>query len=130
MILCIETEYKNVKKYDGNDTEDTLLINEIMYTNLGLQKDADGDSSGWMEIYNYGQKSVNLYGKCLYIGEDGMTKWKFPNYTLGAGEYLIVWTSGKDKVTSNGELHSNFLIDANDKISLYDDCNNLINTVV
>ncbi len=126
LILCIETEYKNVKKYDGNDTEDTLLINEIMYTNLGLQKDADGDSSGWMEIYNYGQKSVNLYGKCLYIGEDGMTKWKFPNYKLGAGEYLIVWTSGKDKVTSNGELHSNFLIDANDKISLYDDCNDLI----
>ena len=37
-----------------------------------------------------------------------MGKWVFPAMTIGAGEYLLVWASGKDRASAVAPLHTNF----------------------
>ncbi|WP_026509739.1 CotH kinase family protein [Butyrivibrio sp. LC3010] len=126
LIYCIKSEYRDINAYPENVTGITLCINEVMYENLGQQLDSDGDNSDWIEIYNYGTEAVDLYGISIadHVVDD--KRWHFPVYELGAGNYLIVWASGKDKVTDDGEMHTDFLINPSDRLILYDENNNII----
>lgn len=119
LILCIKTEYSNIDNYPQNATGKTLCINEVMYANLGLFNDEDGDSSDWIEIYNYGEKPVNLWGMSIADHVGLNRRWYFPNYVMEPGEYLIVWASAKDKVTDDGQMHTDFMISSSDTITLY-----------
>ncbi len=129
LIICIKSEYRDINAYAENATGITLCINEVMYENLGWQLDVDGDNSDWIEIYNYGSESVNLYGISISDHVGDKVRWHFPDYELGAGDYLIVWASGKNKVTDDGEMHTNFLINSSDRITLYDKKNNSIDEI-
>jgi len=59
-----------------------VVINEIMYN----PPEIDDDSLEYIELYNNDVMSVNLEG---WYFEKGVT-YIFPNYELGAGEYLVV----------------------------------------
>lgn len=120
MVFCIKMDTKSVNDYPENPTGITLCINEVLYANLGLIRDEDGDNSDWIELYNYGDKSLNLEGLSLSDQMGKMGRWYFPDMELAPGEYLIVWASGKNKVTDSGELHTDFLINPSDIITLYD----------
>jgi len=103
-----------------------LQINELMADNdsrspLDPSEILDGDlmSSDWIEIYNNSISTVNLDGKYLTDEADQKTKWQFPAGTgsLGSGEYLVVFASGKTEeenpgnypyVDPAGYLHTNF----------------------
>ena len=124
LVICIKTEYRNVGDYPENETGITLCINEVQYANLGMFNDCDGDNSDWIEIYNYGTKAVNLSGITIADHMSGKNRWALPDRELEAGEYLIVWASAKNKVTEDGELHTDFLIRSSDTISLFyqDEC--------
>ncbi len=119
LIFCIKTEYANVDDYPDNGTGITLCINEVMYSNLGLYKDCDGDNSDWIEIYNYGSEPVNLLGMTIADHVGGKNRWELPDYSMEPGEYLLVWASGKDKVTEDGELHADFSVNTSETITLY-----------
>ena len=41
---------------------------------------------------------------------DSPFKWVFPDTTLDAGAFLLIWATNKDRVTPGGELHTNFAI--------------------
>ncbi len=84
------------------------IINEFVALNTTLQ-DADGDFSDWIEFQNRGDMTADLSG--YYVTNDAghLTKWQFPTTSLGVGEYLIVYASGKDR--GGEELHTNFTID-------------------
>ncbi|MBK8002292.1 MAG: hypothetical protein IPK15_27280 [Verrucomicrobia bacterium] len=41
-----------------------------------------------------------------------LKKWRFPATTIGPGEFLVVFASKKDRRVANGELHTNFKLDA------------------
>ncbi|MEE2967488.1 MAG: lamin tail domain-containing protein, partial [Verrucomicrobiota bacterium] len=86
------------------------LINEIMANNETILSDSDGDFSDWIEIYNPDREDFNLEGLYLTDNSDNLTKWKFPAVTIGAGQHLIVFASGKgDDIHEGGsELHTNF----------------------
>lgn len=120
MVFCIKMDTKSVNDYPENPTGITLWINEVLYANLGFIRDEDGDNSDWIELYNYGDKSLNLEGLSLSDQMGKMGRWYFPDMELAPGEYLIVWASGKNKVTDSGELHTDFLINPSDIITLYD----------
>ena len=45
----------------------------------------------WIEVYNHGTSSVNLGGFFLSDDPDSLGKWQFPDLTLGAGEYVVVY---------------------------------------
>jgi hypothetical protein len=89
-----------------------IYINELMSSNTSSILDFDGESSDWIEIYNAGSQSINLEGYFLSDNPENLNKWEFPNTEINAKDYLIIWSSGKDKVFENGEIHTNFKIES------------------
>jgi hypothetical protein len=85
-------------------------INEIMANNESTIVDVDGEFSDWIEIYNPDLEDMNLGGYFLTDNSDNLMKWKFPDFILKAGEYIIVFASGKEKniLGIKKELHTNF----------------------
>lgn len=85
-----------------------VILTEFMALNNTIKTDVDGQFSDWIELYNPGETTVDLTGWHLTDEAQHLTKWTFPSVSIGSGEYLLVWASGKDVVASNGELHTNF----------------------
>lgn len=85
-----------------------VVINELMSNNRSTIQDADGDYSDWIELYNPGPASVDLQGYYLSDNIDSLLKWRFPTRVVGAGGYVRVWCSGKNRAVAGSSLHTNF----------------------
>ncbi len=85
-----------------------VIINEFMAINTTTIVDEDGEYVDWIELYNTSSQTVNLNGWHLSDDDDQPVKWTFPNVSIGAGDFLVVFASGKDR--TDGELHTNFSI--------------------
>lgn len=72
-----------------------IYISEVS-TFKGLT-DAVGLDSDWIEVYNAGDEAVDLGAYHLSDDTEEWDKWTFPSLNLGAGEYLVLLASGKDK---------------------------------
>ena len=83
-----------------------LMISELMAGNRTILKDADGDYSDWIELYNGSGAPVSLAGCALSDDDVNQRKFVLPALTLEPGEYRLVFASGKDRL--DGELHANF----------------------
>jgi hypothetical protein len=55
---------------------------------------------------------VNLAGYCFTDNVSDLNQWTFPNVTLPAGGYLVVFASGNGVPDSLGHLHTNFRLSA------------------
>ena len=99
-----------------------LMLSEFLASNCNGLRDEDGTSSDWIEIHNAGVETVVLTGLSLTDKSSTPQKWVFPAGNLLAPDgYLVVFASGKDKVGSGGELHTNFAIGASGEyLGLYD----------
>lgn len=91
--------------------QETLLITEFMAANNGPVLDQDGDASDWIEIYNAGSNAVNLAGWKLTDDAANLAKWTFPATNLAAGNYLLVFASGKNRAVAGQQLHTSFALD-------------------
>ena len=89
---------------------DNLVINEIMASNTSAIPDQSGEYDDWVELYNGNSFSLNLNGYFLSDNENDLTRWTFPNTTIQANGYLIVWcdTAGG---TQSG-LHTTYRLSA------------------
>tara|TARA_B100000949_G_scaffold42274_1_gene35893 strand:- start:114 stop:758 length:645 start_codon:yes stop_codon:yes gene_type:complete len=87
-----------------------LHITEFMADNGGSLLDSDGDASDWIEVFNSGPDKADLEGYFLTDQEDAMTKWQLPAVQLPAGEFLLIFASGKNHNVDGSELHTNFNI--------------------
>lgn len=87
----------------------TLIINEVMPSNKSVLLDQDGDSSDWIELYNTANTPVRLSGYGLSDDTSKPGKWIFPDVTIPAKGYLIVFASGKNKFDGH-EVHTSFRI--------------------
>lgn len=85
-----------------------LIISEIMAINDTTLTDEDSDFPDWIEIYNPDNESINLGGWFLSDDSTLLTKWCFPSILLGAGEYIFVYASDKNRMSLPGNLHTNF----------------------
>ena len=88
-----------------------IRINEFMASNKNTLKDEKGESPDWIELYNAGDRDVNLRGLCLSDGKKTLDKFVFPDWVLPAHGYLIVFASGEESV-SETELHAGFKLSA------------------
>ena len=93
---------------DAEYRADALIITELMPANGSTLRDVDGDTSDWIEVYNGTGEEVSLSGWSLSDDDADRRKWCFPEMSLGAGGYLIVFASGKDRSETSEELHTNF----------------------
>ncbi len=85
-----------------------VIINEFLALNSGGLQDEDGEYSDWIELYNPGATAVNLKNWSLTDDASTLSKWVFPDVTIGAGKYLVVFASGKDRKTQSPKFHTNF----------------------
>lgn len=91
--------------------QETLLITEFMAANNGPVLDQDGEASDWIEVYNAGSNAVNLAGWKLTDDAANLSKWTFPATNLAAGNYLLVFASGKNRAIAGQQLHTSFALD-------------------
>jgi hypothetical protein len=89
-----------------------VLISEFMASNGQTLADEDGDYSDWIELYNPGDASVNLDGWFLTDDASDLTKWRFPDVSIAAKGFLLVFASGKDRGIAGSPLHTGFNLSA------------------
>lgn len=84
----------------------------MMSSNATSLADEDGDQPDWIELYNPGNQAINLLNYGLTDDPAQPFRWRFPAVTLGPGEYLLVFASGKNRSSAGQPLHTNFSISA------------------
>jgi len=89
-------------------TSQSIVINEVLASNGSINQDEDGTSQDWIEIRNNGASAVNLNNFGLSDDAALPFKWSFPAVTIGAGQYLLIWCSDKDRAVAGEPLHTNF----------------------
>ncbi len=87
-----------------------FCISEVVTAN-GSYEDSKGEYSDWIEILYEGKEAVNLSEYYLSDDPDKIFRWNFPDREICPGEYLVIFASGKDQVTAEGEIHTNFKLD-------------------
>ncbi len=98
---------------DGQETADfngitdsPLMITEYMTDNRSVLYDEDGDFVDWVELYNDSDEPFSLDHLYFTDNKTNLRKWAFPNIVIEPRSYLVIYASGKDKVTIN--VHTNF----------------------
>lgn len=81
-------------------------ITEVMTRNVTYCPDAQGRAHDWVELHNASNAPVSLSGWSLSDDAQKRGKWTFPDATIPAGGYLIVYCSGTSGDAS--ELHASF----------------------
>jgi hypothetical protein len=88
----------------------SVRLNEIVAANSSTLADEDGSYEDWIELYNAGTTTVDLSGWGLSSIPSQPFQWTIPEgVSMGAGEYLLIWASAKDR-GSPVSLHTNFTI--------------------
>lgn len=77
-----------------------VVINEVMSSNGFTIEDEDGDFSDWIELFNISTTEINLAGWGLSDDEVEPQKWLFPDIHISPGSHLLVFASGKDRLSS------------------------------
>jgi hypothetical protein len=83
-------------------------ISEFLAVNSDGLVDEDGDASDWIEIHNRGDEPADLTGWSLTDDASTLGKWMFPATSIPADGRLIVFASDKNRVSTGGQLHTNF----------------------
>ncbi len=89
-----------------------LVINEVLASNTSVNVDEDGENGDWVELFNNSGTAVNLNGFGLSDDAANPLKWVFPNVTMPANSYMLVWCSDKDRAVAGSPLHTNWKISA------------------
>ena len=107
-----------------------FYINEIVASNSYTYKDNDGEYSDYIELYNSNNYDINLENYRLTDSLYEVNKWRFPNITIKANSYLLIFASGKNKCKETDKCHVNFKLNSEgETISLIDDTGNIISRV-
>ena len=105
--------------YTGLDSK--VVINEVLPSNDYSIADRDGDRSDWVELYNQTSEPISLLGYYLTDSKD-FQKWAFPDVTIPANGYLLVFLSGKEM--TGDELHASFSVSEGETLKLYSSADN------
>jgi hypothetical protein len=94
------------------EAQQAIFINEFMSANQNFLRDEDGDDADWIELYNASSQTQSLLGYSLSDRSNNLNLWDLPDTTLGPGEFLLVFASGKNRRVAGQPLHTNFSIAA------------------
>ena len=92
-----------------------VVISEVLTKNETGITDEDGIPADWIELYNAGSDTVSLEGWFLSDKTDELNRWRFPAVSIAPGEYLLVYASGKDRLSP---LHTDFALSVGETVSL------------
>jgi len=87
----------------------TLWLNEIVPAAWDGMIDNRGEPEPWVELYNPGPASVSGEGLVLARSAADPSAWGFPaDWSLGPGQFALVWLDGEPDESSGTELHAGF----------------------
>ncbi len=112
-----------------NGEPGSVIINEVLASNAHKNIDPDFSKfSDWIELYNTGNKNINLGGYKL-SDKVSEAKWTIPNGTiLKPRSYMLFWADEKD--TSLLEHHTNFKLKGKgEAVALFDPSGTLIDSL-
>lgn len=91
-----------------------ISFNEYMTDNKRNHYIANGAYYDWVELYNYGDSDINLDG--LYLSDDTkeLNKFKLPNVTIKANDYLVIYLT--DGINVDNYICANFKLSDKDKL--------------
>lgn len=89
-----------------------LILNEILVENETGIEDGNGNRNDWIEIRNPNGSVVELEGYYLTDDSSNLIKWAFPDVSIPANGYRIVFASGNDATDSAGNPHTNFRLNS------------------
>lgn len=86
-----------------------VVINEFLASNETIISDQDSEYDDWIELYNNTDTDISLEG--YFLSDDGsdLTQWRFPDTTIAAHDFLIIWADNDEEQLG---LHANFKISA------------------
>lgn len=93
-----------------NTNDDSIIINEVLVRNGGQFTDNYNEFSGYIELKNNTDNTINLKNYSLSNNENEPFKWNLPDINLNAGEILLIYTSGRD--ISEDILHTSFKLNS------------------
>lgn len=86
-----------------------LVINEFMASNENTVTDSEGEYEDWIELYNNTDTDISLNGYFLSDDGDDLSQWAFPDTTISADGYIVVWA---DSDEDQQGLHASFRLSA------------------
>ncbi|RKX36885.1 MAG: hypothetical protein DRP64_17965, partial [Verrucomicrobia bacterium] len=90
-----------------------VVISEFVASNQNGIKDAYGDHSDWIELYNNGDSVVDLDGWALTDDPTQTEQWIFPpGATLQSRSFLTIFASSRNDRVAGEELHTDFKLKA------------------
>ncbi len=104
-----ETELQTEEEVIIKPNSGSIVLNEAMASNSNVITDNYGEYSDWIELYNDSDAPVSLKNYMLSDNPLKPTKFVFPDITLGAHEYLLVWATGRNLFDEqNNAIHLPF----------------------
>ena len=106
---------------DIKPNKNGLILNEAMASNKSTITDDYGEYSDWIELYNDGTTEISLKNYFISDSPDNKTKGVLPDIKIAAGEYFVIWASGRNLYNEQTRsLHLPFrLSKAGEIISLF-----------
>ena len=104
-----ETEEEQEVQPEELRTEHTgIIITEVSSRNETYAPDNGGNCWDYIELFNETDKPVKLNGWYLSDQSDKIKKWMFPDMTIEAGQYLLIYCSGTGSSDGTSGLYTNF----------------------
>ena len=106
-----------------------VLISEFMASNDSTLADGYGEYRDWIELQNVSNSDVDLTDWKFLAGEpeEEPDEWVFPEVTLPANAYLVVFASDLNTQDPLGYWHTNFKLTSNgEHLALLDDTGALV----
>jgi hypothetical protein len=94
-----------------------VYINEVCSDNETIILDDFGENSDWIELYNSSNVPINLSGYFLSDDPDNLQKWTFPNSSIEANGYRLIFASEEDVFSTY--IHTNFKLSKNGEPLLF-----------
>lgn len=96
--------------------ERTIVINELLANNDGNFKNENGLFSGYIELCNVSDESINIANYSLSNSEDVSFKWQLPSIKLSPGEVTLIYTSGTS--SKSGEISTSFKLKSKNGVAV------------
>jgi hypothetical protein len=93
-------------------TRAQVVINEASHTNASINNNEVGQPDDWIELYNAGSATVNLYN--YVIAKDNGKEWHFPSVNIYSHGYLKLLATGRDTLIYGVFRHISFKIGTSD----------------
>lgn len=96
----------------GSPLQAQIALTEFLANNQAGLRDADGETSDWIELLNTSTQTLNLSGWSLTDDPTQPRLWVFPATNLPPAGYLLVFASGKNRGIAGSSLHTSFRLGA------------------